>query len=185
MDKSWRELRLLVGSLGLLGLLGCASQSGSSVPIEDRSAGASRASAVTAAAVERSDVIIPAPAPAFTPAPAAARPSAITPHSSASGGASAVAGGYAGSSPVLLALMEQADALKSRGDQQGALAQLERAQRIAPRDPLVYLQLARLRLQMSDRLRAEQLARRGLSLAQGDQDLVSVFEAMLVELQRR
>jgi len=81
--------------------------------------------------------------------------------------------------------MEQADALESRGDQQGALAQLERAQRIAPRDPLVYLQLARLRLHMNDSVRAEQLARRGLSLANGDQDLVLAFEAILVELQRR
>ena len=58
---------------------------------------------------------------------------------------------------------------------QGALAQLERAQRIAPRDPMVYLQLARLRLHMNDRPRAEQLARRGLSLAGGDPDLTRRF----------
>ena len=78
--------------------------------------------------------------------------------------------------------MEQADSLEFRGDLQGALAQLERAQRIEPRDPLIYLQLARLRLHMNDRARAEQLTRKGLSLAGGDSDLRLAFEALLREL---
>ncbi|WP_133297484.1 tetratricopeptide repeat protein [Motiliproteus coralliicola] len=92
---------------------------------------------------------------------------------------------YAGPSPALLALMEKADAMESRGDMRGALAQLERAQRISPRDPMVYLQLARLRLHMNDRTRAKQLAQRGLSLAGGDPDLTAAFQALLAELKRR
>ena len=73
---------------------------------------------------------------------------------------------------------------ESQGNQQAALAQLERAQRIAPRDPMVYLQLARLRLHMGDRPRAEQLSQRGLSLAGGDPDLEAAFKALLNELGR-
>lgn len=92
---------------------------------------------------------------------------------------------YEGPSPALLALMEKADAMETRGDMRGALAQLERAQRISPRDPMVYLQLARLRLHMNDRVRAQQLAQRGLSLAGGDRDLTAAFNALLAELKRR
>ncbi|MEH6649172.1 MAG: tetratricopeptide repeat protein [Motiliproteus sp.] len=91
---------------------------------------------------------------------------------------------YDGPPPALLALMEQADRYESQGNQQAALAQLERAQRIAPRDPMVYLQLARLRLHMNDRARAEQLARRGLSLSAGDPELTEAFNALLKELSR-
>lgn len=91
---------------------------------------------------------------------------------------------YQGPSPALLALMEQADRYETQGNYDAALAQLERAQRIAPRDPMVYLQLARLRLQMGDPARAEQLARRGLSLSGQDPELVSAFNALLSKIGR-
>jgi hypothetical protein len=181
-----------MGGLGLMWLVGCASQSGFSVPVEDRSSGTSRTSTaetITSAPTIIPEVISSAPQNKTPVISARSVPAGDTQQSAPVLVAPVVAppleaNKYTGPSPVLLALMEQADGLESRGDQQGALAQLERAQRIAPRDPLVYLQLARLRLHMNDRVRAEQLARRGLSLANGDQDLVLAFEAILVELQR-
>lgn len=120
---------------------------------------------------------VPAPKPELPPTalPSFKPPTPVAPASSRR---------YTGPSPALLALIEQAGQYESQGNPQAALAQLERAQRIAPRDPMVYLQLARLRLHMNDRSRTEQLARRGLSLAGGDPDLESAFKVLLDELKR-
>lgn len=177
--KFERGVRWLIAVIGLLVLAGCASQPGARVPVEERGYGAAslpaqpNAVAIPAPGSAAEAEIIPQMQAPVMPTPVAPAPAALP---------SAVAGRYAGPAPVLLALIEQADNLESRGDSLGALAQLERAQRIAPRDPLVYLQLARLRLHMDDRARAEQLARRGLSLSAGDPDLARAFKALLVEL---
>jgi tetratricopeptide (TPR) repeat protein len=64
-------------------------------------------------------------------------------------------------------LLARADALAARGDSNAAIAAAERAQRLAPRDPRVYLQLARLRLDRGEFGQAEQLALKGLSLRPG------------------
>ncbi|MEH6627202.1 MAG: tetratricopeptide repeat protein [Motiliproteus sp.] len=82
-------------------------------------------------------------------------------------------------SGALLALLEQAEQQHQAGRNQQALSSLERAQRIAPRDPLVYLQLARLRLDMNDHPRAEQLARKGLNLSSGNPQMQKAFKALL------
>tara|TARA_R110002110_G_scaffold323310_1_gene535615 strand:+ start:480 stop:1070 length:591 start_codon:yes stop_codon:yes gene_type:complete len=194
----------------MLLLVGCAGQSANtSVPVEDRSqvqSPVSQKGPVAAVRVLPSQVLVDAPpvsqGETWTGGQNKAEPAVQEkPHPQAkevtsgmakeglqaksaiaipAGSSSAVS--YPGPSPVLLALMEQADSLEFRGDLQGALAQLERAQRIEPRDPLIYLQLARLRLHMNDRARAEQLTRKGLSLAGGDSDLRLAFEALLREL---
>ncbi|WP_421868972.1 tetratricopeptide repeat protein [Motiliproteus sp.] len=186
-------LNLSSALLLMLFLVGCAAPN-YNVPIEDRSqrsAGSvppstridppastytqpdsSQPSRPQPAEPARSYPVEPVePIESITPSvPQQAPPSAVT---------------YGGPSPALLALMEKADTLESQGDMRGALAQLERAQRISPRDPMVYLQLARLRLHMNDRARAQQLAQRGLSLAGGDPDLTAAFQALLAELKRR
>lgn len=83
---------------------------------------------------------------------------------------------------AVLALLEQAETQHQQGQNQQALTSLERAQRIAPRQPLVYLQLARLHQDMGDTDRAEQFARRGKSLASGDARLQDAFNSLLQQL---
>ncbi|MCW8887092.1 MAG: tetratricopeptide repeat protein [Motiliproteus sp.] len=88
-------------------------------------------------------------------------------------------------SGALLALLEQAEQQHQSGRNQQALSSLERAQRIAPRDPLVYLQLARLRLDMKDYPRAQQLAKKGLSLSSGNDQMQKAFKALLQQIAQR
>ncbi|OMH32183.1 tetratricopeptide repeat protein [Motiliproteus sp. MSK22-1] len=87
-------------------------------------------------------------------------------------------------SGALLALLEQAESQQQAGNNQRALSSLERAQRIAPRDPAVYLQLSRLRLDMKDYQRAEQLARKGLSLSSGNKQMQRAFNTLLKQIKR-
>lgn len=67
----------------------------------------------------------------------------------------------------VLALLTTASQQQGGGDLNGAAASLERAQRIAPREPQVLYKLAQVRLAQGDAAQAEQVARRGLSLANG------------------
>lgn len=101
------------------------------------------------------------PAPANTPysAPAATAPSGIP----SSGGLSA---DEQLDGPVL-ALLTTAQQQQSSGDLNGASSSLERAQRVAPREPQVLYRLAQVRLAQGDAAQAEQLARRGLTYANG------------------
>lgn len=67
----------------------------------------------------------------------------------------------------VLALLTTAQEQQSSGDLNGAASSLERAQRIAPREPQVLYSLAQVRLAQGDAAQAEQFARRGLSYASG------------------
>lgn len=67
----------------------------------------------------------------------------------------------------VLALLTSAQQQQSSGDLEGASSSLERAQRIAPREPQVLYRLAEVRLAQGDAAQAEQLARRGLTYANG------------------
>ena len=67
----------------------------------------------------------------------------------------------------VLALLTTAQQQQGGGDLNGAASSLERAQRIAPREPQVLYRLAEVRLAQGDAAQAEQLARRGLTQASG------------------
>lgn len=67
----------------------------------------------------------------------------------------------------VLALLSTAQQQQGSGDLNGAASSLERAQRIAPREPQVLYRLAEVRLAQGDAAQAEQFARRGLSYASG------------------
>lgn len=71
----------------------------------------------------------------------------------------------------VLALLTTAQQQQSGGDYNGASSSLERAQRIAPREPQVLYRLAQVRLAQGDAAQSEQLARRGLTYANGRPDL--------------
>jgi predicted Zn-dependent protease len=67
----------------------------------------------------------------------------------------------------VLALLTTAQTQQNGGDLNGASSSLERAQRVAPREPQVLYRLAQVRLAQGDAAQAEQLARRGLTYANG------------------
>ncbi|WP_271409196.1 tetratricopeptide repeat protein [Pseudomonas sp. Q1-7] len=67
----------------------------------------------------------------------------------------------------VLALLTTAQQQQGSGDLNGAAASLERAQRIAPREPQVLYRLAEVRLAQGDAAQAEQFARRALTYANG------------------
>ncbi len=67
----------------------------------------------------------------------------------------------------VLALLTTAKQQQTGGDFNGAASSLERAQRIAPREPQVLYRLAEVRLEQGDAAQAEQLAQQGLRYSDG------------------
>jgi len=79
----------------------------------------------------------------------------------------------------VLALLTTAQQQQAGGDLNGASSSLERAQRVAPREPQVLYRLAQVRMAQGDAPQAEQFARRGLSLANGRPDLQASLWALI------
>jgi hypothetical protein len=71
----------------------------------------------------------------------------------------------------VLALLTTAQQQQAGGDLNGASSSLERAQRVAPREPQVLYRLAQVRMAQGDAPQAEQFARRGLTFSSGRPDL--------------
>ncbi|WP_434605728.1 tetratricopeptide repeat protein [Pseudomonas sp. R1-7] len=83
---------------------------------------------------------------------------------------SASAGGLSADEQLdgpVLALLTTAQQQQAGGDLNGASSSLERAQRVAPREPQVLYRLAQVRMAQGDAPQAEQLARRGLTFSGG------------------
>lgn len=89
-----------------------------------------------------------------------------TPSSIPSAGAGGLSADEQLDGPVL-ALLTTAQQQQAGGDLNGASSSLERAQRVAPREPQVLYRLAQVRMAQGDAPQAEQLARRGLTFASG------------------
>lgn len=70
--------------------------------------------------------------------------------------------------PAVQNLLASANQSLQQGDFEEAAVSLERAQRLAPQSATVYQKLAEVRLQQTRFSEAEQLARKGLSYAQGN-----------------
>jgi tetratricopeptide (TPR) repeat protein len=97
----------------------------------------------------------PAPAPApIPPAPATPRPQSPPRENHLS--------------PATRSLVTQAHGLLAHGDIDGAYSTLDRALRIEPSNPLLWIELGRVRLVESDAHQAENCARKALALASGD-----------------
>lgn len=79
----------------------------------------------------------------------------------------------------VLALLTTAQQQQAGGDLNGASSSLERAQRVAPREPQVLYRLAQVRMAQGDAPQAEQFARRGLTLANGRPDLQANLWALI------
>jgi hypothetical protein len=104
-------------------------------------------------------------------------PSGIPSASNASGGLSA---DEQLDGPVL-ALLTTAQQQQAGGDLNGASSSLERAQRVAPREPQVLYRLAQVRMAQGDAPQAEQFARRGLTLANGRPDLQASLWGLIAQ----
>jgi hypothetical protein len=72
-------------------------------------------------------------------------------------------------SPATRSLVTQAHTLVAHGDIDGASATLDRALRIEPNNPLLWIERGRVRLTENDAHQAEVCGRKALALASGDQ----------------
>ncbi len=87
-------------------------------------------------------------------------------------------------SPATRSLVTQAHTLMSRGDLDGASSTLDRALRIEPNSPLLWIELGRLRLAEGDAHQAEGCGRKGLALASGDRGTRSQAGRLLADALR-
>lgn len=87
-------------------------------------------------------------------------------------------------SPAARSLIQRADSLMAAGDSQAAVAQLERAQRIAPRSAEVYFKLSQAYVAMDQLGSAEQFTLKGLSLAGSDSSLQRAGWLLLADIRR-
>jgi hypothetical protein len=71
-------------------------------------------------------------------------------------------------SPASRTLVSQAQAQRKKGDLPGATVSLERALRIEPKNPLLWLEMGRLRMDQRNYPQAENMARKALSMSVGD-----------------
>lgn len=87
-------------------------------------------------------------------------------------------------SPAARSLIQRADSLMASGEAQAAIAQLERAQRIAPRSAQVYFKLSEAYVAMDQLGSAEQFTLKGLSLSGSDSSLQRAGWLLLADIRR-
>ncbi len=88
------------------------------------------------------------------------------------------------SNPAVVELMAQADEYLQAGRHAEAAATLERAQRIAPRDPRIYQQLGAVKLAQGNPAQGEQMARKSLALASGQTRLQADLWELIADCRR-
>jgi hypothetical protein len=71
-------------------------------------------------------------------------------------------------SPASRSLVAQAQAQRRKGDLPGATVSLERALRIEPNNPLLWLEMGRLRMDQRNFPQAENMGRKALAMSVGD-----------------
>ncbi|GCA58102.1 hypothetical protein PSCT_04322 [Pseudomonas sp. SCT] len=125
--------------------------------------------------------------PAWQPAPSISAP-ASAPQPSMPSGIPRAGSGLAADEQLdgpVLALLTTAQQQQGGGDLNGAASSLERAQRIAPREPQVLYRLAQVRLAQGDATQAEQLSRRALSYASGRPALQASLWELIAQSRER
>ncbi|MEX1200303.1 MAG: hypothetical protein WEB02_05900 [Methylophaga sp.] len=163
------KLRLLLALLILAGLSACSTSPVYAPPVESRTEPAKEKQPAEAAEAEqpeepaaRTSGIEDAPEAIEETAPAVATPFR--------------------SKPAVIALLGSARAAQRDGDLQKAQTDLQRAQRIAPRDPNIYFELADIHYKMQEYPLAEQVALKGVSVAGQDRDLLRKFWLLISEI---
>jgi predicted Zn-dependent protease len=87
-------------------------------------------------------------------------------------------------SPATQSLVAQAHTLQGRGDLLGASSTLDRALRIEPSNPLLWIELGRIRLVEGDAHQAEVCGRKALALASSDQRALGSARHLLADALR-
>jgi hypothetical protein len=82
-------------------------------------------------------------------------------------------------------LMTQSRAHQAAGNYEQAAASIERALRIEPRQPLLWLELGNIRLKEGDFAQAEGMGRKALSLSAGDAALTAKSEQLIATAKKR
>jgi tetratricopeptide (TPR) repeat protein len=85
-------------------------------------------------------------------------------------------------SDAVIALLNSAEAAQQQGDFKSAQTTLQRAQRIAPRDPNVYYKLAVTHRNLEDYRLAEQVALKGVSIVQGQRAQLRKFWLLIADI---
>ncbi|GAB3370755.1 tetratricopeptide repeat protein [Azotobacter armeniacus] len=104
------------------------------------------------------------------------------------GGSSTSSGSLAADEQLdgpILALLTTAQQEQGSGNLESAASSLERAQRIAPREPQVLYRLAEVRLAQGDAAQAEQQARRALTYASGRPALQASLWGLIAQARER
>lgn len=139
----------------------------------------------------------PAPRPPAAVTPAATRPAPAVvttpvpePGTGAPGSAEPVPPPTPVRPPAPVSAASQALLAQSRGHQSAghydqAAASIERALRIEPRQPVLWLELGNIRLKEGDYAQAESLGRKALSLSGGDADLTARAEQLITAARKR
>ena len=99
------------------------------------------------------EAVIEAPPSATTPIPREPRPRTAPP---------------AELKPASRSLVQQAQAQRKKGDLAGANVSLDRALRIEPSNPLLWIEMGRLRMDQRNYPQAENMGRKALSMSVGD-----------------
>lgn len=89
-----------------------------------------------------------------------------------------------GSAGAVRELVQEGRASRSSGDYAHALASLERAIRIEPRNPYLWLELGEVHLAKGDPRQAAAMARRAISVAGQDEQARTAGEALLQRASR-
>lgn len=110
---------------------------------------------------------LPPPPPAPTVTPAIKPPSSVTPPAVTPPPSTVVVRPFV-LKPPLNSLVDEAQALAQAGHLDAAAATLDRAVRIDPKNALLWIELAKLRLSENDPAQAEALARKAIALAHHD-----------------
>ncbi len=71
-------------------------------------------------------------------------------------------------SPASRALVTQAETQRKKGDLPGASVTLDRAMRIEPNNPLLWIEMGRLRMDQRNFAQAENMGRKALAMSVGD-----------------
>ncbi|HMU88077.1 MAG TPA: hypothetical protein PKC11_10705 [Agitococcus sp.] len=87
--------------------------------------------------------------------------------------------------PAVQGLLSTASEHLRAGKLEEAATSLERAQRLAPQSATVYQRLAEVRLQQGRTIEAEQLARKGLSYAQGNAQQAALWHLVAQAAERQ
>lgn len=86
---------------------------------------------------------------------------------------------------AVIALLDNADQSRAAGDYRAAQSSLQRAQRIAPRDPEVYYSLALTHMELEDYGLAEQVALKGVSVAQSNRTQLKSLWNLIAKIRLR